>query len=123
MTLLSVSMLSQNCLMLSALVFFDLKSLEIRRLRCDLIQYYKILTRPNLSSLNSADYFKLHYPLISARDASAIIVKPVHYTNRVLSGCFYSIDTLTVGIAYRLACIISSHCSHSSLLYIRITYA
>ena len=44
--------------------FFDLKPLEIRRLHYDLIQYYKILK--NLTPLNSADYFKLHYPLTSA---------------------------------------------------------
>ena len=120
MASLSASKLSQNFLMLSALVFFDLEPLEIRRLRYDLIQYYEILN--NLTPLNSADYFKLHYPLTSARDSSAIIVKPVHFTNRVLSGCFFSIGTLTVGIAYHLVCVISSHCPHLSLVYVRLTF-
>ena len=88
MASLSVSMLSQNYLMLmSALVFSDLELLEIRQLRYDLVQYYNTLN--NLTPLNSADYIKLHYPLTSARDHSAIIVKPVHFTNTVKSGCFF----------------------------------
>ena len=28
-------------------------------------------------------------PLTSARDPSSIIVKPIRYTNKVLSGCFF----------------------------------
>ena len=66
---------------------FNLEPLELRRLRYDLIQYYKILN--NLTPLNPADYFKLHYPLTSARDPSPIIVKPIRYSNKVLSGCFF----------------------------------
>ena len=66
---------------------FHLEPLELRRLRYDLVQYYKILN--NLTPLNPAVYFKLHYPPISARDPSPIIVKPIRFTNKVLSGCFF----------------------------------
>jgi hypothetical protein len=66
---------------------FDLEPLEIRRLRYDMVQYYKILN--NLTPLNPTDYFELHYPLTSARDPSPIIVKPTGFNNKVLSGCFF----------------------------------
>ena len=42
------------------LAIFNLEPLELRRLRYDLVQYYKILN--NLTPLNPADYFNLHYP-------------------------------------------------------------
>jgi len=66
---------------------FSLESLELRRLRYDLVQYYKILN--NLTPLNPAVYFNLHYPPTSARDPSPLILKPIRYTNKVLSGCFF----------------------------------
>ena len=66
---------------------FNLEPLELRRLRYDLVQYYKILNY--LTPLNPDDYFKLHYPPTFARDPSPIIVKPIRYTNKVLSGCFF----------------------------------
>ena len=69
------------------LAIFNLEPLELRRLRYDLVQYYKILN--NLTPLNPADYFNLHYPLASARDPSPIIVKPTLFSNKVLSGCFF----------------------------------
>ena len=72
---------------LERLTIFDLEPLELRRLRYDLIQYYKILN--NLTPLNPADYFKLHFPLASVRDPSPIIVKPSGFTDHVLSGCFF----------------------------------
>jgi hypothetical protein len=66
---------------------FDLQPLELRRLRYDLVQYYKILN--NLTPLNPVDYFIMHYPPTSARDPSPIISKPVRFNKNVLSGCFF----------------------------------
>ena len=66
---------------------FNLEPLELRRLRYDLVQYYKILN--NLTPLNPVEYFKLHYPPKSTRDPSPILVKPIRYSNKVLSGCFF----------------------------------
>lgn len=69
------------------LAIFNLEPLELRRLRYDLVQYYKILN--NLTPLNPADYFNLHYPITSVRDPSPIIVKPIRFSNKVLSDCFF----------------------------------
>jgi len=66
---------------------FNLKPLEVRRLRYDMVRYYKIVNKP--TPLNPADYFILHYPLTSARDPLPIIAKPFRFTNKVLSGCFF----------------------------------
>ena len=57
------------------LAILDLQPLELHRLHYDLVQYYKILN--NLTPLNPADYFIMHYPPTSARDPSPIISKPV----------------------------------------------
>jgi len=49
-----------------------LKPIELRRLRYDLIQYYKIFN--NLPSLNSADYFIVHQPSLSSHASSSILI-------------------------------------------------
>jgi len=84
---------------------FDLEPLEVRRLRHDLVQCYKILN--NLTPLNPADHFILHFPLTSARDLLPIIV-----TNQVLSGCFFyrHIDTLIAGTVCHPLCVILNYC-------------
>jgi hypothetical protein len=69
------------------LAIFNLEPLELRRLRYDLVQYYKIIN--NLTPLNPADYFDFHYPLSSSRDPSPTILKPIRFTSKVLSGCFF----------------------------------
>jgi len=67
-----------NLSYIERLGIFNLESLEVCRLRFDLIQYYKILN--NLTPLNPAEYFILHYPLRFARDPSPISVKPIFST-------------------------------------------
>ena len=47
------------------LAILGLEPLELRRLHCDLIQYYKIFN--NLTSLNPAEYFIVHQPSLSSR--------------------------------------------------------
>jgi hypothetical protein len=64
-----------------------LEPLELRRLRCDLIQYFKIFN--NLTSLNPADYFTVHQPSLSSRASSSILIKPFKQPNYVLSSFFY----------------------------------
>jgi len=66
---------------------FNLEPLEVRRVHYVLVKYYKILN--NLTPLNPADFFILHNPLKTARDPSPIIVKPIRFTNKVLSGRFF----------------------------------
>ena len=95
---------------------FNLEPLELRRLRYDLIQYYKILN--NLTPLNPAVYFKLHYPLTSARDPSPIIVKPIHYSNEVVS----FIDMLIAGtVCHRLFAMLN-RCWPLNQLYVTLIY-
>jgi hypothetical protein len=73
------------------LAILGLEPLELRRLRCDLIQYFKIFN--NLTSLNPAEYFTVHQPSLSSRASSSILIKPFKCPNYVLSCFFYrSID-------------------------------
>ena len=81
----------KNFSYLERLSILGLEPLELRRLRCDLIQYYKIFN--NLTSLNHADYFTVHQPSLSSRVSSSILIKPLKRPNYVLSSFFYrSID-------------------------------
>jgi len=64
----------------------DLKSLELRRLRFDLIQYYKILN--NLIPQNYAKYFTYHQPSSSSRKPSPFLIKPINNPNYLLSSFF-----------------------------------
>jgi len=50
----------------------------------------RVATTPRLVArrLNPAEYFELHYLLTSVRDSSPIFVKPVRFTNKLLSVCF-----------------------------------
>jgi len=57
------------------LSILDLESLELRCLRFDLIQYYKILN--NLTPLNYAKYFTYHQPSSSSRKPSPFLIKPI----------------------------------------------
>jgi len=72
--MLSHKMLHSLCMLhCGRLGILGLNPLELKRLRCDLIQYYKIFD--NLTSLNPADYFNDHQPSLSSRAASSIRIK------------------------------------------------
>jgi hypothetical protein len=76
---------------LERLSILELEPLELRRLRFDLIQYYKIFN--NLTSLNAVDFFNIHQPLVSSRAPAPLLIKPHNKPNYVLSSFFYrSID-------------------------------
>jgi hypothetical protein len=49
------------------LSILNLEPLELRRMRFDLIQYYKILN--NLADINHAYYFTYHHPSTSSRES------------------------------------------------------
>lgn len=76
---------------LERLSFLELEPLELRRLRFDLVQFYKILN--NLTLFDPADYFTVHQPSLSSRAPSSFLIKPINRPNYVLSSFFYrSID-------------------------------
>jgi hypothetical protein len=56
------------------LATINLESLELRRLRTDLIMYFKIIN--NLTPLPFSQYFKLYYPPESSRTILSILLKP-----------------------------------------------
>ena len=64
-----------------------LEPLELRRLRFDLIQYYKIFN--NLTSLHHADYFSYHQPSLFTRNPSPFLIKPLNCPNYLLTSFFY----------------------------------
>jgi len=68
------------------LSIIDLESLELRRLRFDFIQYYKILN--NLTPLKYAKYFTYHQPSSSSRKPSTFLIKPINSPNCLLSSFF-----------------------------------
>ena len=67
------------------LVILGLEPLELRRLHCDLIQYYKIFNK--LTSLNPVEYFTFHKLSLSSR--ASLFIKPFKRPNYVLSSFFY----------------------------------
>ena len=68
-----------------------LEPLELRRLRFDLIQYYKIIN--NLTSLNQSDYFTYHHPSAFSRKPEPFLIKPLNKPNYLLTSFFYrSVD-------------------------------
>ena len=68
------------------LSILELEPLELRRLRFDLIQYYKILN--SLTPLNYAEYFTYHQPSSSSRNSSPFLIKPFNSPNYLLSPFF-----------------------------------
>jgi hypothetical protein len=74
---------------LERLAALNLEPLEIRRLRLDLIQYYKILH--NLSCIPIDQYFGLHQASRCLRNSTTvpIINKPLAPTNLLASSFFY----------------------------------
>jgi hypothetical protein len=71
---------------LERLSILELESLELRRLRFDLIQYYKILN--NLTPLNHAKYFTYHQPSSFSRKPSPFLIKPINSPNYLLTSFF-----------------------------------
>jgi hypothetical protein len=73
------------------LALLDLDLLELRRLRFDLIYYYKVLN--NLTPLDPYAVFSVYTPSPWSRSAMPYLLKPTKATNRVLSTFFFrSID-------------------------------
>ena len=68
---------------LERLSILELEPLELRRLRFDLIQYYKIFN--NLTPLIYSNYFMCHQHSFSSRNPSSFIMKPSSIPNYLLT--------------------------------------
>jgi len=68
------------------LSILDLEALELRRLRFDLIPYYKIFN--NSTPLNYVKYFTYYQPSSSSRKPSPFLIKTINSTNYLLSSFF-----------------------------------
>jgi hypothetical protein len=69
------------------LALLDLDLLELRRLRFDLIYYFKVLH--NLTPFEPSNVFIIYYPSERSRSELPYLQKPVKATNKLLSTLFY----------------------------------
>ena len=88
---------------------FSLEPLELRRLRYDLVQYYKILD--NLTPLLPADYFRLHYPLEILRQT---------LLNLFVIPTKYYLDILIAGMVCHRLFVMLNHCQPLNLLCVTL---
>jgi hypothetical protein len=73
------------------LALLDLELLELRRLRFDLIYYYKVIN--HLTPFNPSDVFIVYSPEARSRSNLPYLQKPIKATNRLLSVLFFrSVD-------------------------------
>ena len=68
------------------LAMLNLEPLELRRLRFDLVMYYKILH--GLMSIDVSSHFTYYYPLTSSRSGSPKLVKPDKGNNNLMYSFF-----------------------------------
>jgi hypothetical protein len=68
------------------LAMINLEPLEVRRLRFDLINYYKILN--NQSPIEASEHFNYYYPAASSRTASPKLLKAAKGNNSVMHSFF-----------------------------------
>jgi hypothetical protein len=68
------------------LAILDLELLELRRLRFDLIYYFKILN--HLTPFNPSEVFTIYTPAARSRTIMPYLQKPIHASNRQLSTFF-----------------------------------
>ena len=64
-----------------------LESLELRRLRFDLINYFKVLN--DMSPIVSTDHFLIHRPITSSRSSMPLLQKPLRCNSKLSSSFFF----------------------------------
>ena len=72
---------------LDRLRVLDLEPLELRRLKFDLIQYFKVLN--NLTCIEPDSYFHLHYPPSSSRNPAPFLQKSSNFNKSLQSTFFF----------------------------------
>ena len=69
------------------LALLDLELLELRRLRFDLIYYFKVFN--NLTPFDPSNVFLIYTPIASSRSKSPYLQKPPKASNKMLHTLFY----------------------------------
>jgi hypothetical protein len=69
------------------LALLDLEPLELRRLRFDLIYYFKVFN--HLTPFDPDDVFLIYTPIDSSRSSSSYLQKPPKASNKLLHTLFY----------------------------------
>jgi hypothetical protein len=69
------------------LAHLNLDTLELRRLRFDLIFYYKVFN--HLTSFDPQTVFGIYHPPACLRSNTSFIQKPAHMSNKTLATLFY----------------------------------
>ena len=72
---------------LERLALLDLEPLELRRLRFDLIYYFKVFN--HLTPFDPEDTFLIYTPPVSSRSNSPCLHKPAKASNKLLHTLFY----------------------------------
>lgn len=67
-----------------------LETLEIRRVRFDLLLYYKICRSDSIGVINHSDHFKsINYTSLQTRSNSPKVVTPIGCSNKLLNNFFH----------------------------------
>jgi hypothetical protein len=69
------------------LAYLNLDTLELRRLRFDLVFYYKVFN--HLTPFDPSTVFNTYHPPTCLRSNLPVIQKPVHASNKLLATLFY----------------------------------
>jgi hypothetical protein len=69
------------------LALIDLEPLELRRLRFDVIYFFKVFN--HLAPFNPSDTFLIYTPIASSRSNSPYLQRPTKASNKLLHTLFY----------------------------------
>jgi hypothetical protein len=92
------------------LAHLGLDTLELRRLRFDLIFYYKVFNY--LTPFDPQTVFGIYHPPACLRSNTLFIQKPAHMSNKTLATLFT--EVLTRGTSYLPIYAFRNHYSHSN---------
>ena len=84
------------------LTMLNLEPLELRRLKTDLLEYYKIFH--NLNAIDCSAHFNFYEPITSTRSSSPKLIKPAKGNNTVMFS--FLIEPSTAGITYPTTCVL-----------------
>ena len=90
-----------------------LESLELRRLRFDLINYYKVLN--GFSPIDPLNHFSIHHPISSSRSSVPHLRKPLRCNSKLSTSFFFRHVDAWNSLPASLKSVSSLHSFKSSL--------